>query len=373
MTAWRRRLNWTNTLFLVGIHAAAIGGTPAYLSLHGVTPAALGVAALFLAATGISVTGGYHRLFAHGTYEASWPLRLFYLVFGAAAFENSVLKWASDHRRHHRSVDTDLDPYSIRKGFLFAHMGWIFLKDRAEDRIEHVGDLERDPLVRWQHRGYLPIAVSVGFLGPLGLGALLGDPWGGLVLGGFLRVVLLYHSTFCVNSLAHTLGRQPYSDADSSRDHLLTAVVTLGEGYHNFHHTFPFDYRNGVRAHQIDPTKWAIRSLAWVGLTRNLQRVPAEAILKARLRMDHARAARRVSAPEHHALLLAARQRLESLVDRWHTLAAECRRRRTEAGDRARAVFTQLRADRKAAKREFRRAYRAWLRGLRAPEMLTAG
>jgi len=242
-----RVLSWPNTLFLVGTHLAAVVGTILYATLHGFSVAAIGICVAMGIACGLSVTGGYHRLFAHATYEAHPIVRIFYLIFGAGAWQNSALKWSSDHRRHHAFVDGEDDPYSIRKGFWWAHIGWIFWQDPPSSPGGKVGDLERDLWVRLQHSLYIPLAVGVGFGLPLGLGFVFGDPWGGLILGGLLRTVLIHQTTFCVNSLAHTIGSQPYSDLDSSRDSAITAIVTLGEGYHNFHHTFPFDYRNGVR------------------------------------------------------------------------------------------------------------------------------
>src|SRR6185295_3229181 len=149
-----------------------------------------------------------------------------------------------------------------------------------------VRDLERDPLVVWQHRHYALIAIAAGVVLPVLLGLAFGDPWGGFIVGGAVRLLFCFHATFSINSFAHLFGSQPYSDKDSSRDNFLTAVISMGEGYHNFHHTFPADYRNGVRAHQFDPTKWFLNALAAVGLARNLRRTPPPAILRARLSMD---------------------------------------------------------------------------------------
>ncbi|UPT72716.1 MAG: fatty acid desaturase [Elusimicrobiota bacterium] len=169
--------------------------------------------------TSVSITGGYHRLFSHKSYEASTPLKLFYLVFGAAAVENSLLKWASDHRYHHSYVDQPEDPYNILKGGLYAHMGWIFLKDtRDERRFGNVPDLMKDKLVMWQHRYYLPLVILFTFALPTWIGLIQGRPVGGLLWGGFLRVVMVHHTTFFINSLAHLYGTKPYSLKDTARD-----------------------------------------------------------------------------------------------------------------------------------------------------------
>lgn len=277
-------MSWLNVSFLSGVHLFGLGGAVAYLWLAGLP--GLGVLLMALCWTALtifSLSGGYHRLFSHRAYEAHPVVRFLFLAFGAAAFQNSALTWAADHRRHHRRVDTDLDPYSVRRGFWWAHIGWVLRRTPPATDLQPVPDLERDPLVRWQHRGYPVIGTAVGFVAPALVGWLaFGDPWGGLVFGGLLRLVFVYHVTFSVNSFAHMVGRQPYSDRDSSRDSALVALLSMGEGYHNFHHTFPADYRNGVRAWHFDPSKWAIRLLALVRLARRLRRTPAEAIARAR-------------------------------------------------------------------------------------------
>ena len=137
-----------------------------------------------------------------------------------------------------------------------------------------VPDLERDRLLAFQHRYYPWIGLVSGVLLPTAIGWALGDALGAFLVAGGLRLVFVYHVTFSINSFAHTLGTQPYSDRNSSRDSFVAALLSMGEGYHNFHHTFPADYRNGVRAYQFDPSKWTIRLLSMVGMTRNLKRTP---------------------------------------------------------------------------------------------------
>ena len=232
-------------------------------------------------ATGFSITLGYHRLFSHATFRAKLPVRLFTLIFGAAAFENSVLMWASEHRRHHKHVDHDEDPYDITKGFFHAHIGWLLFKLWPQPPFDNVADLKKDRLVMWQHRYIHLLAVVMSF----GLPALLGGLWdgwagalGGFLIGGVAKVVVLQHGTFLINSACHTIGRQPYSTRCSARDSFLLALFTGGEGYHNFHHEFQHDYRNGVKPWQWDPTKWLIWSLSKLGLTSGLRRAPAELI-----------------------------------------------------------------------------------------------
>jgi stearoyl-CoA desaturase (delta-9 desaturase) len=246
---------------------------------------------VLLYANGLAITGGYHRLWAHRTYEAHWAVRLLYLVFGTMALQNSVLMWASGHRAHHQHVDDDdRDPYSAGRGLWFSHIGWMLRQypSGATD-LSNVRDLQRDPMLAFQHRFYVPLAVALNVLVPLALGWLHGDLWGVFLLAGVLRLVVSHHLTFLINSVAHAFGRQPYSDEHSARDSGWLAFLTYGEGYHNFHHQFAHDYRNGIRWWQWDPSKWLICALSWVGLTSRLRRTPAVAIQRARLTMQFRR------------------------------------------------------------------------------------
>jgi stearoyl-CoA desaturase (delta-9 desaturase) len=269
-----RRVDWVNVLFLTVAHVLALLGIfHLVVDFHAAT-LVLAVVCFFLC--GLSITGGYHRLFSHPTYKANALLETFYLLFGAASVQNSALKWSADHRRHHANTDTDKDPYDINRGFLWAHVGWVLFKDgRAED-YSRVPDLAKNPRVAFQHRWYIPLAIVFGGVFPTAIAALWGDALGGFLVAGFLRLVFQYHATFSINSFAHKIGTQPYSDEDSARDSWITALVSMGEGYHNYHHCFPADYRNGVRAWQFDPTKWFVWSLSKVGVTRDLTRVPTE-------------------------------------------------------------------------------------------------
>lgn len=239
---------------------------------------------VFAAATNLSITAGYHRLFAHRSYQATSLVKFLLLAIGASAFQGSALKWSSDHRRHHNKVDSDEDPYAITKGFWFAHMGWLFF------RTEHDGikapDLEADRMVVFQDKHYVLISSLMGFIFPMLVGWILGDALGGLLFGGAIRVLLTQQSTFFVNSLSHTLGKRPYCEEITARDSIIVAFLTHGEGYHNYHHRFQTDYRNGIRWYHWDPTKWVIRTMSWLGLAKNLRRMPAQEILKAKLQVE---------------------------------------------------------------------------------------
>jgi stearoyl-CoA desaturase (delta-9 desaturase) len=281
------RINWFTSGFLIVTFFVAVIGTPWYFIQFGVDWFLVGMFAALFLATGMSITLGYHRLFAHKAFRASKPVKLLTLLFGAAAFEDSALDWASDHREHHKHVDDEEDdPYSITKGFFWAHMGWIFFKLYPRE-LTNVGDLKRDPLVMWQHRHHRLIGVLIGLVLPTVLGALHNGAvgaLGGFLIGGVARLVAVQHSTFFINSLCHTIGTRPYDSETSARDSALMALFTFGEGYHNYHHSFQHDYRNGVKPWQWDPTKWAIWCLERVGLASDLRRVSEEKIVLAELR-----------------------------------------------------------------------------------------
>lgn len=208
---------------------------------------------------------------------------------GAAAVQGSAFWWAKRHRAHHRYTDTDLDPYSANRGLFFSHIGWILLRRDASGPAEgraDAGDLKKDKIVQWQHRYFVPLSLGLGLVLPVVIcGVFWGDWRGGVVYAAILRMAILQQCTFCVNSLAHYMGSQPFSDRHSPRDHIVTALITFGEGWHNFHHTFPADYRNGYKYWQYDPTKWLLWCCERLGLANRLQRFQDNEIKKANLLM----------------------------------------------------------------------------------------
>ncbi|MBI4371724.1 MAG: fatty acid desaturase [Elusimicrobia bacterium] len=376
----RRPIDWVNAVFLVVTPLAAFVGTFFYAWNHGVTWLEVANFIVMFALTSVSVTGGYHRYYSHRSYDCSKAVQLFYLLFGAAAVENSVLSWAGDHRSHHRFVDTAGDPYNILRGGLYAHMGWIFFKDTrdAKTRERNVPDLAKDPLVMWQHRWYLPIVIVFTFALPTYIGLIQGRPVGGLLWGGFLRVVLVHHTTFFINSLAHLYGARPYSLKDTARDSWWLAPLTFGEGYHNFHHKFQADYRNGHRWWQFDATKWWINLLRWTGQAWRLKRTPEPLILRARLEVQKELVARRLAAARASdrmwekisRRLEAGSARLQAAHEAYVQARAERRRRREEwTADLRREWDTRLAAHRA----DYKAALESWRAMLRAMERIPQG
>jgi stearoyl-CoA desaturase (delta-9 desaturase) len=300
------KVDWITSSFLIGTFLIAATVVPWYIITFDQSWFQWLMFAFMVPATAMSITLGYHRLFSHLSFKAKWPVKLFTLVFGACAFENSCLDWSSDHRKHHKHVDHDEDPYDISKGFFWAHMGWLMFKLRPDKTNDNVNDLLKDRLVMWQHKYVQWIALLVGLVGPAILGGAYNHfftelpVWqgalGGFLIAGVLRVVVVQHSTFFINSLCHTIGQRPYSTKHSARDSIIMAFATFGEGYHNYHHEFQHDYRNGVKPWQWDPTKWTIWTLSKLGLASNLRRVPDSKILLAEMGEARLRAEEKLAA-----------------------------------------------------------------------------
>ncbi len=289
-------VNWPATVTLSLTFLATVTLVPWYGFTAGFSGWAWLFFFLFLVLNGVGIGSGYHRLWSHQTYKAHPLLRVFLAIFGGMATQNSVLVWCARHRLHHRDVDdNDADPYSIGRGFWFAHVGWM-LKDYESGTIDYsvVPDLQRDPVVAWQHRHYWTLVLVTNIGLPMLLGWLVGDFWGVFLLAGIARLVVNHHVTFFVNSLAHIWGKQPYSDENSARDNWFVALITYGEGYHNYHHRFQNDYRNGIRWWQFDINKWFISTCALLGLARDRKRAPRFKVLRARLNMEFKRARQRL-------------------------------------------------------------------------------
>jgi stearoyl-CoA desaturase (delta-9 desaturase) len=282
------KLIWLNISFFLITFLIAIIAVPYRAFTHGFDGAELSFALICFIYCGMSITAGYHRLWSHKTYQAHWSLRLIFALGGAFALQNSILHWCSDHRIHHKHVDNNgVDPYSAKMGFWYSHIGWMLREYQASRYTDYtnVRDIQKDPIVVWQHKYYflLMILLNVGI--PLAFGIWHGNVINSLLLVGFLRLVLSHHTTFFINSLAHVWGKQTYTDKNTARDNGFLAFLTFGEGYHNFHHIFENDYRNGIRWWQFDPTKWLIKSCEYIKLTSKLRVSPEDRIAKTKLAM----------------------------------------------------------------------------------------
>jgi stearoyl-CoA desaturase (delta-9 desaturase) len=228
--------------------------------------------------TGLGITVGYHRLFTHRSFETYTWIKVLFATFGAMAFQGPLLKWVAMHRRHHQHSDTPDDPHSPHhhghgilgtlRGAWHSHVGWLFDADPL-DLGRYVPDLRKSPALRVVS-ALFPLWVTLGLILPAVLGGLLTWSWRGaitgLIWGGLLRIFLVHHVTWSVNSACHLWGRRPFRSPDESRNNALFGILALGEGWHNTHHAFPTSARHGLRWWQIDVSYWVIRGLALLRL-----------------------------------------------------------------------------------------------------------
>jgi stearoyl-CoA desaturase (delta-9 desaturase) len=240
--------------------------------------------------TGLGVTVGFHRLLTHRSFKTSAPIRALLAALGSMAVEGPVIEWVANHRKHHHFSDQPGDPHSPHvdraggwrgalAGLFHAHVGWILNGDAMADRQRYAKDLLADPVVGFIDRTF-PAWVLAGLALPFGLGvALTGSVAGGLTAllwGGAVRIFLLHHATFSINSLCHFFGRQRFQTADESRNLLWLALPTLGEAWHNNHHAFPTSARHGLRWWQIDPSAWLIAGMERSGLVWDVVKISPE-------------------------------------------------------------------------------------------------
>ena len=375
------RINWLNTVFLLITPLLALAGVILHWSL--LSPPGLTEFLVFLSfyfACGLSITVGYHRLFSHRSHEASWPLVLFYAIFGAGAFQNSIIEWCSDHRNHHKSTDTENDPYSATKGFWYSHMGWVMIdEENFQNDFSNVKDLQSSKIIMWQHRNIFLIGAISGIILPALIGFLIGGIATGigcLVWGGLVRTVFVHHGTFLINSAAHIWGTQPYSEENSSRDSFWLAFLTFGEGYHNFHHTFQADYRNGHKWYHVDPSKWWITSFNLLGLKSNLKSTPKHSIEAAKIDIKSKKAfskleSRNIDTEEFQSQIDEHKSSMRSSLYEIHKLKRELK---NSVASSKKAVkdkiielkknYAELKAELKAVFKEMNRQYKTFARAV---------
>ena len=224
----------------------------------------------------LGVTAGVHRLWSHKSYEAAWPVRLVFMLANSAAHQGSIYQWTRDHRMHHKHTDTELDPHSIQYGFWYSHIGWIFFRKtdafRRASQLIIMKDIENDAIAMFQHRNYFILSHLFCFILPALYGNYAWNSyWIGYFYFGVVRWILLLHSTWCVNSVAHMWGTTPYNPRISSRQSTLTSLIAIGEGWHNYHHTYPYDYRASEFNwnSEWNPTTLLLDGLSSVGLVWN--------------------------------------------------------------------------------------------------------
>jgi len=270
------RIDWLRIAPFLALHLACLG-----VLWVGVSWVALLVFAFSYVLRMFAITAFYHRYFSHRTFRTSRAVQFLFALIGASATQRGPLWWAAHHRHHHKASDQADDPHSPRHGFWRSHMGWFLTRRHFATDFAQIPDLVRFPELRWLDRFDLVVPVVYAVL-LFGLGQVLDhwlpglgtNGWQMLVWGYFLSTVVLIHVTLTINSLAHVWGRRRYATGDNSRNNLVLAVLTLGEGWHNNHHHFPGSARQGFFWWEIDISYYVLRVMSWVGLVSNLKAVP---------------------------------------------------------------------------------------------------
>ncbi len=280
-----KRIHWPVFLFITIYQIGVLAGLPFYLYYTPPSWTMVLTTVLLIGLTGLSITAGYHRLYAHRAYKTNRWVEIPLIFLGTLAGQGSIIRWANDHRLHHKHVDTDRDPYSIKKGFWHAHILWLFEKPEPI-RKDQVSDLMKNRLLMFQDKYYGILFFGSNILVSLAIGWWLNDFIGAFFMAWWVRLFLVHHFTWFINSLAHTWGSKSYYKELSAVDNYLISLLTFGEGYHNYHHYFASDYRNGVKWYHFDPGKWLIWTLNKAGLATNLRRFDEFRIKKQVLKND---------------------------------------------------------------------------------------
>jgi stearoyl-CoA desaturase (delta-9 desaturase) len=357
-------LHWGVLAFIGGYHVALIVLLPVYLWHSTPSPGLLGLTFGLWCATLMAITTGYHRFYSHKTYRAARIMELPLLFFATVAIQGSALKWAFDHRLHHKHVDGEKDPYGTSKGFWHSHVLWMFEhQEPIEERV--VRDLMANPLVMFQHRHYGLLATLANVLVVLVVALLTRDFLGAVVFGFLVRLFMAHHSTWFINSLAHIWGSKPYSSEHSAVNNFILAHLTFGEGYHNYHHTFSGDYRNGVRWYQFDPPKYLIWLMSKVGLASDLQRVNRVAIEKKLVAADRKLMLEHLDEFDHprlQAIVESMESTYESLTDKLSQMKTDLDRYAVLKRDRAREEIRIKKAQIRELRRSIRVDMKEWQR-----------
>jgi stearoyl-CoA desaturase (delta-9 desaturase) len=271
------RVDWLRIVPFLALHACVL-----FVFVVGVSWVAVAVAAGLYALRMFGISAGYHRYFAHRAFKTSRLGQFCFALLGSSAVQRGPLWWSAHHRDHHRVSDEQADPHSpARHGFLWSHMGWFTSRSNLRTRLENVPDWARFPELVWLDRfTFVPVLALAA--ATYGLGALLAQVAPGLGTNGpqmlvwsfVISTVVLYQGTFTINSLAHRWGRRRYATSDDSRNNLVLALITLGEGWHNNHHHYPAAARQGFYWWEIDLSLYALRTLALLGLVWDLKGLP---------------------------------------------------------------------------------------------------
>lgn len=279
---------WRNVIAFAYLHAFALFGL--YLAFTTAMYKTLFWAYFLHFLSGLGVTAGAHRLFSHRSYKAKPSLKIFLMLCNCLALQNDLIEWSRDHRVHHKFSETDADPHNARRGFFFAHMGWLMCKKHPDVKEKgkgvDVSDLEADPILRFQRKHYLKLILLITFIIPAmvpvhfwGEGV-----WTSLFVCVFMRYCWTLNATWLVNSAAHLWGHTPYDKTINPRENIFVSFGAGGEGWHNYHHTFPMDYKAAEVPYFFNLTTACIDLWQRMGLAYDLKSVPKHIIDKRRER-----------------------------------------------------------------------------------------
>ncbi|XP_054156175.1 acyl-CoA Delta-9 desaturase-like [Oppia nitens] len=279
---FKAQIVWRNVAIMTGLHLAGLYGL--YLCFTAAQWQTIVCAILLYIISGLGITAGAHRLWSHRAYKAKFPLRVVLTIFNTMAFQNSIYEWSRDHRVHHKYSETDADPHNANRGFFFAHCGWLLCRKHPDvlekGKTVSCEDLLQDPLVRFQRKFYLPLVFVFCFLLPTVLPNYL---WGESFFNAYFVCALLRYTwtlnmTWLVNSAAHFWGRRPYDKHISPAENAVTIIGAIGEGFHNYHHTFPWDYATSELGPKFNLTTCFIDTCAYLGWAYDLKTVSPQVI-----------------------------------------------------------------------------------------------
>lgn len=285
---YKLELVWLNIVLFIILHSSLPIGV--YLIIRERPWKTILFSLFGIYASALGVTGGCHRLWSHRAYKARWPVELLLMALQTMAGQNSIYTWSRDHRLHHKFSETNADPHNINRGFFFAHMGWLCCRKhpdvKEKGKLIDMSDLKANPIVAFQHRHFWWLSIIFNLLIPIAIPCLL---WNEKVFTSFIfsfmiRYLLTLHGTWLVNSAAHTMGSRPYDKRIEARESPYVIFTAIGEGFHNYHHTFPYDYAAGEFGKYLNITTAFIDFCSLFNLTYDLRKVNQSIIDKRRLR-----------------------------------------------------------------------------------------
>lgn len=297
------KIVWRNVIAFVYLHVAMLYGL--YLLVTGAKFLTTVWSILVALSAGLGITAGAHRLWAHRSYKAKWPMRLILMIFQTVAFQNHLYEWVRDHRVHHKFTDSDADPHNSKRGFFFSHIGWLMVRKHPDvisrGATVDMSDLDKDPIIVWQRRLYIIIMPLFCFLIPTWIPCYF---WGERAMYSWYATIFRYtaslNMTWLVNSAAHIWGTKPFDKSISPTDNVNVAIGAFGEGWHNYHHVFPWDYKAAeLGNYKTNVTTAFIDFFAWLGLAYDLKTVPVEFVKRRAARTGDGTRVEHVGNEEH--------------------------------------------------------------------------